>query len=137
MAQQSFAAIKAAVVDERTRNIYYRQSQLEKLHNSLVKEAHEIQDAIVSDTGVSIAEAKTEYVLAISALRERYAELDPKADLEEEYAIANHKNAAGLRVGVGVVIIRPYTFTLFYSVIAPLSAALAAGNCVVVQVGLA
>lgn len=135
MAQQNFAALRAAALDGRTRNIYYRQAQLEYLQKSLTKEASAIQEAIVKDSGVTSAEAKIEFSLALGALRDRYAELDPKKELEIEYKIAKKMNAAESSVGAGIVIIEPATYNVFYSVVAPMSAAIAAGNCLIVRVG--
>jgi len=98
-------------------------------------EATAIQEAIIADSGCSAAEAKIEYSLALDTLRQRFEELDIKKEHEEEYAIAKKANASSLRVGAGIVIIQPAPYTLFYSVITPLSAAVAAGNCVILQVG--
>jgi len=136
MSQQNFAAVRAAVLDGRTANILYRRTQLEKLRKALLAEAESVQEAIVADGGVTAAEAKIEFSLALETLKERYAELDLKKELENEFRIANKKNAADARAGAGLVVIEPTTHTLFYSVIAPVSAALAAGNCLIVRVSL-
>lgn len=133
MSKQLFPRLQAAAIDGRTRNILYRQEQLFKLHKALVQESEAIVNAIASD--LTRGEAQVEYALALKELRERYAELDAEKGLEEEYAITNGKDAAGLRTGAGIVLIKAHTdHTLFFSVVAPLSAAIAAGNCVVVQV---
>jgi len=134
MAQQNFAALRAAALDGRTRNVYYRQAQLEKLQKALTKEASAIQEAIVKDSGVTTAEAKIEFSLALGALRDRYTELDPTKELEAEYKIAKKENATEISVGAGIVIIEPAAYNVFYSIIAPMSAALAAGNCLIVRV---
>lgn len=135
MSNRPFPELQAAAIDGRTRTVYYRQEQLEKLHKSLVAHESEFVDAIVADSGNTRAEAQVEYALALTELRERYAELDPKVELEKEYAIAKGKDAADLRVGYGIVYIQAAAnHTLFYSVVAPLSAAITAGNCVVLQV---
>lgn len=134
MAKQQFGQLRAAAIDGRTQTIYYRQAQLEKLYETLVENATSIQEVIVTDTGVSQAEARIEYSLALSSLREQYAQLDPLKEHEEEYLIREGRNAPSLRTGVGIVYIKPTTHTLFFSVISPLSAAIAAGNCVLLQV---
>ncbi|KAJ9632343.1 hypothetical protein H2203_000748 [Taxawa tesnikishii (nom. ined.)] len=133
MAKQQFGQLRAAAIDGRTQTIYYRQAQLEKLYETLVENATSIQEVIVTDTGVSQAEARIEYSLALSSLREQYAQLDPLKEHEEEYLIREGRNAPSLRTGVGIVYIKPTTHTLFFSVISPLSAAIAAGNCVLLQ----
>ena len=135
MAKPQFADIQAAVTDGRTRNVYYRQTQLLRLHKNLVQEADNIITVIKSDTGNSRTEAIVEYSLALSVLKERNAELDPEQELRDEYSVAKGQDAARTRVGVGVVFIQAQTeHTPFFSVIAPLSAAIAAGNCVIIQV---
>ncbi|KAF1352585.1 Aldehyde/histidinol dehydrogenase [Delphinella strobiligena] len=133
MSKPLFPRLQAAAIDGRTRNILYRQEQLFRLHKALVQESEAIVNAIASD--LTRGEAQVEYALALKELRERYAELDAEKGLEDEYAIANGKDAAGLRIGAGIVLIKAYTdHTFFFSVVAPLSAAIAAGNCVVVQI---
>lgn len=135
MAKQPFASLRAAAIDGRTQNVFYRQTQLLKLHKRLVQEVEAITSAIVSDSGNTRAEAQIEYSLALTELRERYAELDPKQELEDEYAVAKGTDAAHLRKGAGIVLLKARTeHTLFFSVVAPLSAAIAAGNCVILQV---
>jgi len=136
MASRNLANVRAAALDGRASSVFYRQSQLKKLHEALITGAHEIQNAISKDSGVSITEAKFEYSLALEAVRAQYSKLDSKKEMEDEYRIANGKNAEDTRVGFGTVVIEPSSFTLFYSVIAPLSAAIAAGNCVIVQVSV-
>ena len=131
-----FPALQAAVIDGRTRTIFYRQDQLQRLHKALVAKQSEIIEAIIADASLSRTEAQIEYSLALSELRERYAELDPKTALEDEYAVAYGKDAGDLRIGYGIVYIKTAAVhTPFYSAIAPLSAAIGAGNSVVLQVG--
>ena len=134
MAQQNFAALRAAAVDGRTRNGFFRKEQLQKLHNSLATEASAIQEAIVTSSSCTPAEAKIEYSLALEEVKQRFVELDTTKELVDEYAIARKTNASNLRVGAGIVIIQPTSHTLFYSTVTPLSSAIAAGNCVILQV---
>lgn len=135
MSNRPFAQLQAAAIDGRTRTVFYRQAQLEKLHKKLVADASEIVDAIVADSGLSRTEAQVEFSLALTTVRERFAELEPKKELENEYAVARGEDAGSLRLGYGTVYIKASAdHTPFYSAIAPLSAAIAAGNCVVLQV---
>ena len=136
MSQQNFAPLRAAVIDGRAQNVYYKMTQLEHLHKSLVKNASAIQNAIVADTGNTSGEAKIEYTLALNALRDQFVQLDPKKILDEEYAVTRKQNASNMRVGAGSVVIQPASYGLVYSVITPLVAAIAAGNCVIVQVSI-
>jgi acyl-CoA reductase-like NAD-dependent aldehyde dehydrogenase len=126
--------ILAANIDGRTQNIRYRQSQFQKLQSTLVKHIASVQDAISSDSGHTRAEVRAEVVLALQEIRTHYASLSMEKGLEAEYRIARGQdNTDGMR-GNGIVYIIPNAHTLFYSVISALSAALAAGNCVVLEV---
>ncbi|TKA76331.1 hypothetical protein B0A49_02688 [Cryomyces minteri] len=122
--------IREAAIDGRTQNIYYRQTQLELLNDTLVQNSETIQQAIIHDSCNNEVEARIEYSLALLSLREQYTGLSAAKSLEEEYAIAQGKDAPDRREGVGIVYIVPTAYTMFYSVIAPLGAAIAAGNCV-------
>lgn len=126
--------ILTANVDGRTQNTRYRQTQFQRLQSVLVEHIAEIQDAIRADSGHSRQEVRAEVVLALQELRTHYASLSLEKDLEVEYRIANGKdNVDGCR-GAGIVYIMPCTHTLFFSVISALTAALAAGNCIVLEV---
>ena len=104
MSQRSFATLRAAALDQRARNIFYKTTQVEKLHAALLNDSSAIQEAIVADSGVTTAEAKVEYSLALESVRDRYSELDAKKDLEDEYRIANGKDAPDASVGAGAVV---------------------------------
>ncbi|PNS17296.1 hypothetical protein CAC42_6979 [Sphaceloma murrayae] len=134
MSQQELAALKAAAIDGRAQTIFYRLTQLQKLRDTLVEQANQLQDAIKSDSGVTASEAKIEYSLALTNLRTRYDELaDFEKELEAEYTVAKGKNDPSRRLGVGTVIIKPSSHSLFYSTIAPLASAIAAGNVIIIQ----
>jgi acyl-CoA reductase-like NAD-dependent aldehyde dehydrogenase len=77
---------------------------------------------------------RAEVVLALQELRAHYVSLSLTKDLEAEYRIKNGKDSPDASRGVGIVYITPTTHTLFYSVISALTTALAAGNCIVLEV---
>jgi len=129
-----FPRLRAAAIDGRAHNVFYRQVQLERLSQALTNNASKLRDAIATDYGHSPAEVAVELNLAISAIRRDYATLEPKAAHQEEYLIASGEDAPNSRRPAGIVYIEPCTHTLLYSVVTPLSAAIAAGNCVVVLV---
>lgn len=129
-----FSRVRAAAIDGRLSNVYKRQTELERLHRTLVQNSQTIKDAIIEDTGYSAAEAAIEYHLTLASLKKQYTLLDPRKELEDEYRIARGEDAPDRREASGIVYIVPTSHTLLFSVIAPLSAAIAAGNCVVVQV---
>ena len=130
----SFAELRAAAIDGRTHNIYYRQHQLEALHTGLINHASEIKDAIAADYGHSPAEVAIEIHLALSALKQSYETLQPTKAHAEDYLLASGSDAPTARIPAGIAYIEPCTHTLFFSVIAPLSAAIAAGSCAIVLV---
>ena len=134
MTDPSFPSLRAAAIDGRTHNIYYRQHQLEALHQGLLDHASEIKEALVADYDHTPAEIAIEIHLALSALKTSYETLQPSRAHADEYLIASGKDAPANKVPAGIAYIEPCTHTLLYSVVAPLSAAIAAGNCVIVLV---
>lgn len=129
----SLQNVREASVDRRMQNVLYRQVQLERLQSVLVSNAKSIQTGMMKDGGYTAVEAQIEYVLSLHSLKEYYQALDPIESLKDEYAIARGKDAQNLE-GVGIIYIVPATYSMFYSVVVAVSAALAAGNCVVVEV---
>lgn len=73
----------------------------------------------------------------MSDLEEHYRSLDAETALKDEYAIARGEDFAERQDPIGIAYIVPTTYTLFYSTIVAVGAALAAGNCVVIEVYLA
>jgi len=130
----NFSHIRAAAIDERCHNVFYRQTQLERLSKALIDKSSDIRQAIATDYGYTPAEVAIELHLALGAVKRDYASLQPKEAHEEEYLIAVGKDAKSIRKPAGIVYIEPCKHTLFYSVVVPLSAAIAAGNCVIVLV---
>jgi hypothetical protein len=131
-----FPRLRAAAVDGRLSNAFVRQEQLKRLHSSLIKSADSIQEAIIKDSGNTKAEAAVEFSLALACVKRQVASLNPEKELEDEYRVAKGKDAADRREAIGIVYIEPINHTFFYSVVVPLSMAIAAGNCVIVQVCL-
>ena len=135
MSSSAFSSILAANIDGRTQATRYRQGQLRKLHGVLVAHKDEILNTIITDSGNTSAEAEIEYLLAISELKTQFLSLNLKKSLDEEYSSARGSDCTQRRVGQ-IAFIAPTTYTQFYSVISPLSAALAAGNCVILEVSV-
>ena len=54
--------------------------------------------------------------------------------IEEEYIISHNKGNLQRRVPYGLVFIRPQMHTRFFSIISAVAAAIAAGNCVLLEV---
>ncbi|KAH8664057.1 Aldehyde/histidinol dehydrogenase [Xylariales sp. PMI_506] len=125
--------LQMAVIDGRTENIRYRQNQLQALHAALRTEAADICTALAKDSEVSPAEVETEFYLAMDCIRHFYDTLDFSEEHRKEYLIAEGKDNSSRKQGVGLVVIRPTSHTRLYSIISPLSAAIAAGNCVALE----
>ena len=126
--------LRGATIDGRTANIRYRQKELQSLHNGLKENADALITAISQDTGATGQEVETELFLAMDSLRHCYDSLNFDKEMTEEYLVACGKSNPGRRVGVGLVVIRPTFHTRLFSVLSSLCAAIAAGNCILLEV---
>jgi len=135
MAKQ-FSAIRSAAIDGRLHNPIYRKDQLRFLHNTLADNAASIQDAIAKDSKNQTSEVKVEYCLALQTIADAYNSINPDQQLEEEYSVKKGQDDLTAREPVGVVVIEPAAHACFFGLISALAVAVAAGNCVIVQVSL-
>lgn len=126
--------VQASVIDGRAETARYRQDQLRSLHEALRAEAAPLCAALAQDSGSTAAEVEAEYFLAMDAVRHFYDSVDVQTALAEEYHVVEGKDNPGRRVAAGLVLVRPASHTRFFSIVSPLAAAVAAGNCVVVEV---
>lgn len=131
---KSLATIRAAAIDGRVHNPFYRKDQLRNLHSALADNAVQIQDAIAKDTKHQPSEVKVEYWLALQVIAEAYNSINPEKELENEYSVTKGRDDTTSREPIGIVVIEPSSHAFFYGLIAALTPALAAGNCIVVQV---
>ncbi|KAG6357138.1 hypothetical protein INS49_015015 [Diaporthe citri] len=125
--------LQASAVDGRTENGRYRQDQLQRLHKALREKASQITAALVADSKSPSSEVDAEYYLGMEAVRHFYDSLDFEKDLKEEYSVVRGEDNLTRRVGAGMVVIRPTSHTRFYSIVTPLAAAIAAGNCIILE----
>lgn len=131
----ALANLQASALTARCHNALFRLKQLKSLHDILRIKSSAIKDAIKQDSRVSDEEATAEVAFALDIVKEHYSSIDVKKALEQEYRITNSKDAGDERKPWGVTYIEPQrNHTPFLSAIAPLSAALAAGNCVALKV---
>ncbi|TVY12938.1 Aldehyde dehydrogenase family 3 member B1, partial [Lachnellula arida] len=131
--QDGIDTLRSAAIDGRTENVRHRQNELLKLHSGLSGMSSSICDAISKDSGVSASDAEKEFVLAMDAVQKIYETLDFERSLEDEYLVKEGKDNLSRMVGVGIVAIRPINHTRLYSIVCPLAAAIAAGNCVLLE----
>ena len=129
-----FPRIAIAHVEGSARSVRHRQQQFQRLHLALVRDKIALVQALQDDNGYTGAEADFEYSLALSELRTHYESVDLGKELEDEKQIVNGSDKTTRCVGVGLVYIVPNGD--LYSIIAPLAAAMAAGNCAIIEVSL-
>lgn len=134
-ADAAVADLLATARSARCHNAFFRQQQLKFLHDLLRSNAAQIVAAIEQDSPVTNAEATTEVAVVLNIVKEHHAAIDPKKELEEEYRVAKGRDALDRTTPWGVVYVEPsLVHTPLFSVVSPLAAALAAGNCVVMKV---
>ncbi|MCJ1472608.1 hypothetical protein MMC13_001257 [Lambiella insularis] len=127
--------VSAAALDGRMRNLRYRQKELISLHKWLTSNVDDIQEGIQKDTRCTSDEARLVVAKTLTELRTHYDDLDLKAELKVEYSIKDKRSCPDRHVAPGIVYIIPEKFTLFFSIISALCAAVEAGNCCVVELG--
>jgi len=133
---EQFQAVRSAAIDGRAHNPIYRKTQLKKLYESLAQHGPEVEQALSHDSGYREVEVRTEYQLALRCLKDAFEAIDPAKVLEDEYATARGKDAPFDRAPVGIVVIEPAPHAFFFCLLCALAPALAAGNCVIVRVGV-
>ena len=129
------ASLHATALTTRCHNPFFRHDQLKALHDTLRNEIDSLRSAVRQDTGCTDVEAKIEIATGLALVKEHYASIDPKKELENEYRPAHEVGAQDRMEPWGVVFVEPNLgHTSFLSVLEPLSAAIAAGNCVALKV---
>ncbi|KAJ5819416.1 hypothetical protein N7474_005007 [Penicillium riverlandense] len=128
------ARLGAARIDGRSENLRHRQDELRSLHEALSKAHEQLQAAMLADTGHSAAEINLEFSMALQTVCHHYDSLDFRQAQDEEYQVEQGHDHTGRRMNVGVVYIRPSALSSLFSVVAPLAAAMAAGNVLILEV---
>ncbi|KAI1616158.1 Aldehyde/histidinol dehydrogenase [Exophiala viscosa] len=136
MADSNFERIRSAVIDGRAQAPRYIQRQLLRLHDALRENQAAIRQALLQDCGCSGSDIDSELYLTSRAIRQEYEALDVSGFLEEEYSLARRKDNLSRRVATGAVYIIPCQHSRLYSTLQPAAAAIAAGNCVIVELSL-
>jgi len=72
--------------------------------------------------------------MTVQAVKDQYEAIDFKESLQQEYSIAQGKQNLDRRLPFGCAYIVPCKHSRLYSIIQPAVAAIAAGNCVVIEV---
>lgn len=130
----SFHQIRAAVIEGRAQSPRYIQRQLTLLHDALLKHQKAIRTAIKRQTNYTSAEIDAEIYLTLGAIKHDYESFDFSKVVQEEYSLAQLKDYPSRRVAVGCIYVIPSEHSRLYSIVQTVSAAITAGNCVVVEV---
>lgn len=126
--------IFSAAIEGQAQSLRFIQQQLSKLHEALTKASNEIRAAIQNDTKQSTAEAEIQYTLTLENVASFFAEANFESALKSEYRLARAENASDNLAPFGSVYIVPSTYNLVFSCVTAVAAAVAAGNCVVLEV---
>jgi aldehyde dehydrogenase (NAD+) len=130
-----FISLQKAATTRQCSNAYCRQEALKSLHDALRSKPLDIISAIQDDTNTSHMAASTEFAYGLDLVESHYKSINPANELEREYRVARNEDDDGKKEPWGTVYIHPdQSHTPFFSIIAALSAALAAGNVVVLKV---
>ena len=130
-----FPRISIAHIEGTARSVRHRQQQFHKLHKALVEAKSSLTAAIKEDYGYSETEASFEYAFVLAELHATYGTISLEAENAAARRIEQGLDNMDRRIGAGIVYIRPdMSRTSLYSTVSPLSAAMAAGNCVIVEV---
>ncbi|KAE8360771.1 Aldehyde/histidinol dehydrogenase [Aspergillus caelatus] len=133
MESTSLDLVLTTALEGRMKDLRTRQRILRTLHAQLIENTDDLLRATVEDDRVSREEAQVILSASLSELRAHYDKLDLKEELEAEYSIARKESCLNKRVPFGIVYVVPDVYTAVFSIITALSAAIAAGNCVVIE----
>lgn len=123
-------------LDRGVRDLRYRQQQLTSLHKWLVENAGAISTAARNDRSWTSEEAQIVTTMTLDEVRKHYDSLNLSQELNEEYRITHGKDSIYGRVPYGIAYIVPQKSFLLFSTISALCAAITAGNCCLIQVGI-
>jgi acyl-CoA reductase-like NAD-dependent aldehyde dehydrogenase len=127
------ARVQAAAMDGRMRTLRIRQRLFQSLYRHLSQNQDAFLEAAQSDDNCSVNEAQITFASALIELRNHYNALDLTTDMDQEYSLAKEKSNEVRRVPIDITYIIPDTFTMLFSALSALSAAIEAGSCVVVE----
>ena len=126
--------VLAAATEGQAQSLRHIQQQLSKLHIALTNASPALQNAIRKDANYATSEVEIQYALALENVATHLSESGFEAQLQSEYRLARSENAADNTAPYGAVYIVPARYNQFYSCVTAVAAAIAAGNCVVLEV---
>jgi hypothetical protein len=126
--------IRASIIDGIAINVRFRERNLGALHHGIEKSRPEIiaalQDGVAGTTQI---EAEAQYIMTLNAIRDFHKATDPKESLKQEYRPAKSQDDVHKRSPFGYAYVLPPTGDSLYSLVVPVAAAIAAGNCVLIE----
>ncbi|KAJ9653753.1 hypothetical protein H2198_007100 [Neophaeococcomyces mojaviensis] len=131
--EEHIKAIRSSVIDGIAVTPRYRERQLANLHKALLDSRSQLNKLLVDETLLSEDEATAQFLLTAKAIQTFHISVNPKQCLDEEYRIAQGKDHTTRRVPHGCAYIIPSQHDPLYSTVVPVAAAIAAGNCIVVE----
>lgn len=136
MATNELSRVLQASYDGRMVDLRYRQRQLTALHAWLSHYADDLVIATQEDERCTSEEAMLVVTKTLEEIQTHYNSLSLDQHLEDEYCIKNGVDCTQGSYPVGLVYNIPEERTVLYSVMSILSAAIAAGNCCIVEVSV-
>jgi len=130
----SLDRIVSGNISGRARSPRYVQSQLQKFYDVLQDNKAAFKKALATDGNKTMVEVELELHLALDSIKCQYDSIDFDQLIQEEYNVARGENANTRCVPHGIVYVQPAHHTLLYSAVSASSAAICAGNCVVIEV---
>lgn len=128
--QAKVDSLRASFATEKLKHITHRRHEIAKLYRGLQDDMEGICNAIASEGRCSAAAADAEFRLTMDGIRKFYHALKtPDTKLQ----LRGAQRDGTRRLAVGVVAIRPASHSRLYSTLIPLTAAIAAGNCVLLE----
>jgi hypothetical protein len=131
--QQSFPRIAIASIEGTARSVRHRQQQFIVLFNSLLRLKLDLVDAIKNDFNFSDAEALFEYSLTLKEIKTHYENLNMGIENAKRRSFETGEDNKDHTVPFKAAVYIASQRSLF-STLAPLAAAMAAGNCIILEV---
>ena len=126
--------VLATATEGQAQSLRHIQQQLSKLHAALTDASSDIRNAISKDDKHTISEVEIQYALALENVATHLSESGFEVQLQSEYRLARSENAADNTAPYGTIYIVPARYNQVYSCVTAVAAAIAAGNCVVLEV---
>jgi acyl-CoA reductase-like NAD-dependent aldehyde dehydrogenase len=133
MSREVAATIKASILDGIALTPRFRERNLASLQSTIVGARVEALDVIQQTSGATHEEALFEYLLTLNAIKTFHSNVHPQSCRDAEYQIAKSKDHPDQRRPYGYVHVMLGEIDGFYAVIVAVAAALAAGNCIILQ----